>query len=102
MWGFFWLFWMVALLFFALGMRRRRRRWAMIGPGGFGPCGAGLLRGRDEWAGSRSAGDAPALREVEDQRAYVDALETRIAQLEERLDFTERLLSGRRDAQGGS
>jgi hypothetical protein len=28
---------------------------------------------------------------------YVDALETRLANLEERLDFTERLLSGRKE-----
>jgi hypothetical protein len=103
MWGFFWLFWMVPVLLFALGMRRRRRRWGLMGPGGFGPCGAGRLRGRGDWADSRTAGDAPGLRRgVEDQQAYVDSLESRIAQLEERLDFTERLLSGRRDSQGGS
>ena len=104
MWGFFWLFWMVALLYFALGRRRRRwRRWAMMGPGGFGPDGACWVRGRGDWAGSLSSGDGPEFRRgVDEQQAYVDSLESRIAQLEERLDFTERLLSGRRDAQGGS
>jgi hypothetical protein len=33
--------------------------------------------------------------------AYVDALETRLANLEERLDFTERLLAGRREQAAG-
>ncbi len=32
---------------------------------------------------------------------YVDALETRLANLEERLDFTERLLAGRREQAAG-
>jgi hypothetical protein len=31
----------------------------------------------------------------------VDALETRLANLEERLDFTERLLAGRREQAAG-
>jgi hypothetical protein len=36
-------------------------------------------------------------REVESQRTYIEELEHRIAQLEEKLDFTERLVTGRRD-----
>jgi hypothetical protein len=39
-------------------------------------------------------------REHEDS-AYVDALETRVSNLEERLDFTERLLAGRREQTAG-
>jgi hypothetical protein len=31
------------------------------------------------------------------QRTYIEELEGRIAQLEEKLDFTERLVTGRRD-----
>ena len=35
-------------------------------------------------------------REVSpDQQSYIDSLETRVAELEERLDFTERLVAGR-------
>jgi len=34
-------------------------------------------------------------KRIEDQATTVDALESRVAQLEERLDFTERLLAGR-------
>ena len=30
-----------------------------------------------------------------DQQAYIDSLESRVAELEERLDFTERLVAGR-------
>ena len=30
-----------------------------------------------------------------DRDDYIDSLETRVSQLEERLDFTERLLEGR-------
>ena len=35
--------------------------------------------------------------ELEAQRDYIDQLEVRIAELENRLDFTERLLTGRRE-----
>ena len=31
----------------------------------------------------------------DDQRAYIDALESRVAELEERLDFTEQLVARR-------
>jgi hypothetical protein len=30
-----------------------------------------------------------------DQQSYIDALESRVAELEERLDFTERLVAGK-------
>lgn len=37
-------------------------------------------------------------REVlKDHESYIEALETRVSELEERLDFTERLLAERRD-----
>ncbi|MFL5401578.1 MAG: hypothetical protein ACJ8BF_02045 [Gemmatimonadales bacterium] len=35
---------------------------------------------------------------VDDQQSYIDSLESRVAELEERLDFTERLVAGRREA----
>jgi hypothetical protein len=81
MWGFAWMFWMVPLFFcFAMMRRWRWERWAMA-QGGYGP------RGRD---GSLK-------REVESQRTYIEELEHRIAQLEEKLDFTERLVAGRKE-----
>lgn len=81
MWGFAWMFWMVPLFFFMMFMRHRRwERWQMR-QDGYGP----------------SRGGSGVQRELEGQRSYIDALETRVAQLEERLDFTERLVSGRRD-----
>lgn len=81
MWGFAWMFWMVPLFFFFAMMRRRRwERWAMR-QGGYGPRGSG----------------GTLQREVESQRTYIEELEGRVAQLEEKLDFTERLVTGRRD-----
>ena len=78
MWGFAWMFWLVPfLLFFTVTRHWRRQRWAMAGSG---------------WT--------PRLeRELDEQRSYVETLERRVAELEERLDFTERLLGGRTEAQ---
>ena len=98
MWGFVWLFWLMPLLILASAMRRRRwRRWAMMGPG-WDPYGWQEPRGRDYELGRSGRGSAMVLQqELDEQRSYVDALESRITQLEERLDFTERLLAGRRE-----
>ncbi|HEY7479420.1 MAG TPA: hypothetical protein VH680_02800 [Gemmatimonadales bacterium] len=74
MWGFAWMVWLVPFLFFLMVTRHwRRERWARAG----------------------YAGSSRLERELDQQRTYVDALERRIADLEERLDFTERLLSER-------
>jgi hypothetical protein len=35
---------------------------------------------------------------VDDQQPYIESLESRIAELEERLDFTERLVAGKRES----
>jgi hypothetical protein len=48
--------------------------------------------GRYEYRGDRRLNRREA---SSDQQSYIDALETRVSQLEERLDFTERLVSGR-------
>lgn len=100
MWGFPW---MVLVLLVVLVATRRRRweRWAMTGPGWgwrYGRPGAelGAPLGAPWW---REGADAPRLRrELEQQRDYAETLERRIEQLEERLDFTERLLTERRAA----
>jgi hypothetical protein len=54
---------------------------------------------RDRWAfaGRR---ESPRLeRELDEHRVYVDGLERRVAELEERLDFTERLLAQRPESE---
>jgi hypothetical protein len=63
-----WLFWMLAAFV----------TWRLVGR-----CGS---RGRPE---------RTRLEPREDERKYVDALESRVSELEERLDFTERLLAAR-------
>ena len=81
MWRYPWMFWLVPLLFFYFASRRHRwSRWA--GPG---------RRDYPLEVGKR----------IEDQATTVDALESRVAQLEERLDFTERLLAGRSTTAAG-
>jgi len=96
MWGFGLMFWLVVCMFFAVVARRRRwERWAMMGrPRGY-PVYPGWWDSR-EW---RTPRREPATRRQgsEEQQEYIDALESRVAQLEERLDFTEQLLAGRRD-----
>jgi hypothetical protein len=79
MWGFAWMFWLMPfLLFVMLKSQRRRERWIAAGAGG-----------------------SPRLeRELDEHRIYVDALERRVAELEERLDFSERLLAGRSESAG--
>ena len=79
MWGFPWMFWLVPFLLFLMMTRHRRReRWALA-----------------------EYGRPPRLeRELDEQRSYVETLERRVAELEERLDFTERLLQGRPDREG--
>jgi hypothetical protein len=79
MWGFAFMFWLVPLLLFSLAFRRRR--WY----GRYGP--------PPSW---QDGGDLR--REIEAQRGTIERLESTVSQLEERLDFTERLLAGRHEA----
>jgi hypothetical protein len=78
MWGFAFMFWLVPLLLFSFIFRRRR--WY----GRYGP---------PPWP---DAGDLR--REIETQRGTIERVENTVSQLEERLDFTERLLAGRHEA----
>jgi hypothetical protein len=81
MFGFAWMFWLIPLLFFCMMARRwRRERWGYALPG-----------------------PSPRLeREWYEHREYVDSLERRVAELEERLDFTERLLAQRNQPEPGT
>jgi hypothetical protein len=78
MWGFAFMFWLVPLLLVSFAFRRRRW-YARYGP--------------PPWAGSDGL-----RREIETQRTTIERLESSVSQLEERLDFTERLLAGRHQA----
>lgn len=98
----FWMFWIVTLVFWSMAARRRQRwawrRWEMMGPPTWwygphalhdGAWSRGARRGR-------GGPSMPARREPdEDESSQVEVLESRIAELEQRLDFTERLLAGR-------
>jgi hypothetical protein len=86
------LFWL-AILWFAFRAIRRRERWAMMGPRGYAP----WWYMRDPHYRSREYERAPSRQPSDDQQSYIDSLETRVSELEERLDFTERLLANRRE-----
>jgi hypothetical protein len=74
MFRFAWMFWLMPFLFFCMVARHwRRERWPHTFPG----------------PSTRTE------REFDEHREYVDSLERRVAELEERLDFTERLLAQR-------
>ena len=79
MWGFAWMFWLIPFLFFCMMTRHwRRERWA-----------------------HRRYGSTGTPQELDEQRDYADSLERRVADLEERLDFTERLLARRNQVESG-
>ena len=80
------LFWLAVIFFFMHSAQRRRaRRWAMMEHGMLPPYLMYVAHDRHPEAGDRT---------------LVEQLESRIAELEQRLDFTERLLTERR--QGSS
>jgi hypothetical protein len=87
------LFWL-AILWFAFRAIRRRERWAMMGPRGYAP----WWYSRDPYDRYRENERPTRPQARDDQQTYIDSLETRVSELEERLDFTERLLAGRREA----
>jgi hypothetical protein len=74
--GFFGMLFWIAVFWFAF---KAFRRWS--------------CSGREQWHDRRTEGRV----RPDDQQAYIDSLETRLAELEERLDFTERLVAGRRE-----
>jgi hypothetical protein len=91
--GFFGMVFWIAVCWFVFSVWRRHRweRWASLGPRGYG----------DRWSprewsgrGERSETQRGRLKQG-DQQEHIDALETRVSELEARLDFTERLLADR-------
>ena len=98
--GFFgFLFWMV-VIWMAIRFWHRREGRRMVIPRGYAPNSGWYDSGEFQNSRGRrlrrSAGDNAG-----DQQSYIDGLETRVSELEERLDFTERLLAERRDAVSG-
>jgi hypothetical protein len=65
-----------------------------------GPIGKALARWIESWGGTNAAllaearsGEPHRLEEIEHRLAELEAREARVAELEERLDFAERLLT---------
>lgn len=82
MWGMSLAFWVIVFAVFAMGRRRARwERWAWRNDPRFA---------QGPWGRHPGAEIASPERD-----AYVEQLETRVARLEERLDFTEKLLAER-------
>ncbi len=98
--GFFgFVFWMV-VIWLAIRFWHRREGRRMAGPQRYAPNNGWYdsgefypKRGRQLEKGRQDTTD--------DQQQYIESLETRLSQLEERLDFTERLLAERREPVSG-
>lgn len=89
--GFFgMLFWIVVVWLVIRAWHRRSERCLAMGPREYAPGWYARDRYGDRHAGSRSQPDTG-------RQEYIDALETRLTELEERLDFTERLLASREE-----
>jgi hypothetical protein len=95
--GFFGLVFWLAVAWLAFRAFRRRERWAMMGPRSYGRYSGWY--DSSEFCTPGPRGIEPKSREqLQDQQKYIDSLETRVSELEERLDFTERLVAGRGQA----
>ena len=86
--GFFGMLFWIAVFWLVLRAWRRSHRCVAVGPRDHWP---GWYRTRESdqprrqiWAGGVGSGDS-----------YIESLETRLSDLEERLDFTEKLLEGK-------
>jgi hypothetical protein len=88
--GFFGMLFWIVVLWFLIRALRRSDCCVTVGPRGYWP---GWYR-RDRYDAPR----APEPRTRPDARQdYIDSLESRLSDLEERLDFTERLLASRQE-----
>jgi hypothetical protein len=97
--GFFgFVFWMVVILMVIKFWHRREGR-RMVGPRGYAPNSGWYDSGEFYLARGREARNRRDT--ANDQQQYVESLESRVSELEERLDFTERLLAERRESVSG-
>jgi hypothetical protein len=94
------IFWLAVALFFLFRFQRRqmRRRWAMSGPMGYAPFGWGPWRNAHNarWPEQPQVPAAPQPLAQPD-RTLVESLESRIAELETRLEFAERLMANKKE-----
>jgi hypothetical protein len=90
-----WVFWVV-IPFFFFAFFRGGRRW------GNSSVRRKMKRTMQQHiragVGSDTDLDYKQDEELAEHRHYIDELEKRVAELENRLDFTERLLAGRRES----
>ena len=87
--GFFgMLFWIAVVWLIIRAWHRRSERCLAVGPRSYAPGWYNRDRFGDSDYVSRGRADAG-------RQDYIDAVETRLCELEERLDFTERLLAAR-------
>jgi hypothetical protein len=99
--GFFGLVFWLAVAWLAFRAFRRWGYCSAVSARGYGPLSGWY--DSSEFYAPRNPGLAPRRREKsKDQQEYIDALETRVTELEERLDFTERLLAGRQETNTGA
>jgi hypothetical protein len=85
--GFFGMLFWIVVVWFLIRAWRRSERCLPVGSGGYGQ--GWYSRPRE------SMPDRPRQQRPDERQDYIDSLESRISELEERLDFTERLLSGK-------
>jgi hypothetical protein len=83
--GFFGMLFWIAVLWLAYRWFTRSERCVAVGPRGYAP---GWYDRNRQYQGERTRPEA--------QQEYIESLESRVSELEERLDFTERLLAGKR------
>lgn len=94
------MFWIAAVFFLLFWSRRRRwsRRWAMGGPPGYSPdspYGWNWRYAVQPGSWNEAARPSTPHPLAEPDAALVESLESRIAGLEQRLEFAERLLASR-------
>jgi len=94
------IFWLLVALFFLSRFQRRemRRRWVMGGPFAYAPFGWGPWGRNAQWV-QQPPPQVPAAPQplAQPDRALVESLESRIAELESRLEFAERLMSNKKE-----
>jgi uncharacterized protein YceH (UPF0502 family) len=92
--GFFgFVFWMVVIWMIIRHMQRREGRRMVGATSGWYDSG--------EFYSPRKA-RKQARKALGDQTQYIESLESRVSELEERLDFTERLLAGNQRGSGAA
>ncbi len=94
--GFFGFAFWIVVIWMAIRFWHRREGRKMVGPRAYAP-NTGWYDSGEFYnsSGRETRKNQPEI--TRDQQQYIEALESRVSQLEERLDFTERLLTERRE-----